>query len=511
MLIRFFALIWAGLFFATSAAQAQQPLSAIDWLSDSLSKRERTTTSEPDSDIARTATPDTVSVSGIDAPSLDGVGLLPTSVTGLPKDLWGQSRAADLASQIQATPINLLPAMQSLLFTLLTAELDPAFDSGPNATLYLARLDTLLKYGALDQVQSLLEHSGQNQPNIFRRAFDVSLLTHTEDRACTTLRQTPALSPTFPARIFCLARGGDWDAAALSLETGRALGFLTNYEDALLARFLDPILFEGEPSPSVPTHPSPLVFRLLEAIGEPIPTTILPLAFAHADLSSNTGWKPQIEAVERLVRTGALDPNQLLGLYSERRASASGGIWDRVAAVQKLDAALADGDLDAVSELLSNAWAQMVQGELEIAFANLMSHRLSGLQLTPELDNLRFEIGLLTKDYEDVANAISPTNDRQSLLISIARGQPGDLYSADALTAAIQDGFRAGGIPVRLQSLTGNDRLGEAILRAITLTTNGAQGDLDELTDALAFFRAVGLEDTARRAALQILLLERRG
>ena len=33
--------------------------------------------------------------------------------------------------------------------------------------------------------------------------------------------------------------------------------------------------------------------------------------------------------------------------------------------------------------------------------------------------------------------------------------------------------------------------------------------ELEGLTEALASFRAVGLEDTARRAALQLLLLER--
>ncbi len=37
----------------------------------------------------------------------------------------------------------------------------------------------------------------------------------------------------------------------------------------------------------------------------------------------------------------------------------------------------------------------------------------------------------------------------------------------------------------------------------------GADGNLGDLTDALAMFRAVGLEDTARRAALQLMLLER--
>ena len=504
-------LIALALFSSATAASAQAPLSVIDWLSDSLTEPALRQLGDPTSDVARSALPADVSVSDIDDPSLDGIGLLPASATGLPKDLWGHSRASDLAARFHKPGDDMLPAMQELLYTLLLAELDPPFDSGPDAKLYLARLDRLLDFGALDQAQSLLDLSGQSQPAIFRRAFDVALLLHRENRACDTLRQTPALSPTFPARIFCLARGGDWNAAALSLETGRTLGFLTEFDQALLARFLDPVLFEGEPSPDIPPRPSPLVFRLLDAIGEPMPTAKLPRAFAHADLNSNTGWKAQIEAVERLVRAGALDANRLLGLYSERRPAASGSVWDRVAAVQQLDYALTQRDSAAVSAALPLAWAQMELGELEVPFARLFFPRLAGLDLKPASRELTFEIAMLTDQYETVANGPVPPTDRHQLLAAIAKGQPGTVFSADPMIAALQDGFRATGIPVRLQSLTSNRRLGEAMLRAITLFANGARGDLDELTDALAFFRAVGLEDVARRAALQLLILERRG
>lgn len=499
-------LVWFG-----AVAGAQTPLSAIDWLSDSLSAPRLQTATIPRSDIAKNALPEDISVSDISGPSPDAIGLLPTSVTGLPRGLWGNSRSANLAGRLQAERVDIMPAMQDMIRTLLLAELDPPVDSGPDAKLFLARLDTLLAMGALEQAKSLLVLSGQNRPELFRRAFDVSLLLRVEDLGCATLRTTPSLSPTFPARVFCLARGGDWDAAALSLETGRALGFLDEFEDALLARFLDPMLFEGEPRLTVPERPSPLVFRLLEAIGEPIPTTGLPRAFAHADLHANTGWKAQIEAAERLVRTGAVDPNQLLGLYSERRPAASGGVWDRVKAIQKLDQALTAGDAQAVVAALPAAWREIEKAELEVPFARLFSRRLSQMTLPDDSRELVFEIGLLSDDYEVIAQDFTPTNDRQHLLKAIASGNPGPVFAADPITAALQDGFRADGVPIRLQSLTTNDRLGEAILRAIDLFQNGSHGDLDELSDALAFFRAVGLEDLARRAALQLLLLERRG
>jgi hypothetical protein len=62
-----------------------------------------------------------------------------------------------------------------------------------------------------------------------------------------------------------------------------------------------------------------------------------------------------------------------------------------------------------------------------------------------------------------------------------------------------------------VRSLLDEGRLGEALLRAMDLVTQGAVGGMDELTDGLALLRALGLDGVARRAALEILILDRRG
>src|SRR5690606_17548745 len=152
------------------------------------------------------------------------------------------------------------------------------------------------------------------------------------------------------------ARGGDWNAAALSLRTGETLGYIPADMVPLLERFLDPELADGAPDLPVPARPSPLDLRLMEAIGEPLQTSTLPLAFAHADLTSNAGWKTRLEAAERLSRTGAIEPNLLLGLYTEREAAASGGVWERVRAIQALDRAITASDRAAVARALPVAW-----------------------------------------------------------------------------------------------------------------------------------------------------------
>ena len=50
---------------------------------------------------------------------------------------------------------------------------------------------------------------------------------------------------------------------------------------------------------------------------------------------------------------------------------------------------------------------------------------------------------------------------------------------------------------------------GEALLEALALFTSGAVGNHDDLRDALAILRFLGFETTARRAALELLILSK--
>lgn len=52
-----------------------------------------------------------------------------------------------------------------------------------------------------------------------------------------------------------------------------------------------------------------------------------------------------------------------------------------------------------------------------------------------------------------------------------------------------------------------NGQTGEAILRTIATVQQGLDGDRIALRDGLATLRALGLEDVARRAALQYAIL----
>lgn len=475
-------------------------LGTPDWLSDAITR--------PHANVATDATVPQITVLPLDAVQLDAVGLLPVSITGLPEGLWGASQTDTLARLMRAQPVQGLPAMQDFTEVLALAELDPPRDAPPEGSaLFVARLDMLLDRGALDPAQALMERADPTQPDIFRRWFDASLLTDHSERACAAMNANPDIAPTYPARIFCLARGGDWSAAALSLNTGEAIGRISTEEGDLIARFLDPELFEGEPPLPPDSTLTPLEFQMRMAIAQRPDMTGLPLAFLYADLSPLAGWRAQLDAAERLTRSGAIAPQEWLAIYTSQAPSASGAIWDRVEALQAFDAALLARDPVETSRRLGPAWAAMQEAGLEVAFADIYGESLLRTPLIDDAGILARRVGLLSPLYEQVAQSAVPQDAGERFAFAVARGMAPEVANGP-LERAIAAGF-AEEVPTnRYSPFLADNRLGEALLRAaLVLGRVDAEGDMDDLTDALALFRAVGLEDVARRTALQLLLL----
>lgn len=494
-----------------AVAAAQEPLSVIDWLGAAY-RAPATGSVLLEPPVAKAAMRPEIEVSPLEALTLP-VGLVPPDVTGLPVDLWRGSDPAQLTRLIAEVPVQDSPAMQALFYTLLLAEKSPPDGAGAAAAdaLLLAQIDRLIALGATDPALALVELAGPTRsPALFRRWFDAALLTGEEDRTCAALLAAPHLSPGYAAQIFCTLRGGDWQTAALTLETAHALDLLPKAQLDLLDRFLDPELFETAAPLPPPVDPDPLTFRLYEAIGERLPSTNLPRAFANADLRDLAGWKAQIEAAERLTRIGALNPNRLLGLYTDRKPAASGGVWERVAAVQRFDTALNTGSAEAVTKTLPRVWDHMRAAGLEVPFAHLFADRLAALPLRDDAAALAWEIRLLSPDYE-AASHRPPDNSREhTFLAALAQGEPGRAQPPDGQAQAVADGFAPRAAPPQeLRDALDTGRLGEVILRAIALFDRGARGNPAELASALATLRAVGLEDTARRAALQLMLVGR--
>lgn len=487
-------LIWTS----PTTGFAQGPLSIIDWL-----ETEDPAPAEPGDPVTETASLPPIDVQPL-APVEAPIGVVGSEITGLPVTLWQNSEARHLARLMRAAPVLPYPAMQKLLYAMvLTEALPPQDDS--DSTLLRAQVDKLVDLGALEPARALLDTVDlRSDPALFARWSDIAFLTGQEDDVCRILTSAPHLAPDRETLIFCIARQGDFNRASLLFDTSLALDLLSPEVSPALDRFLHPELFEEAAALPVPRAPTPLTFRLFEAIGESLPTAPLPRRFAAADLRDVAGWKAQLEAAERLARSGAISSNTLLGLYSERLPAASGGIWDRVAALQRFETALATQSAEAVSKSLPDAAQQMAQVGLSSPFADLFARRLSDFDdLTAPARAHALELIMLSPDYAELASTQSASTPKEAFLLALARDDLADALQPSPAARAIADGFmKPAFLPFELQSLG----TGEAALRAMALFERGAAGNLSDLTQSLIVLRALGLDDTARQASLHLLI-----
>ena len=497
-----------GCFPAGEAFAAEtEPLSAIEWLSDSIDIPQ--TAPEVGAGDTAATLPPAITVAPLDAPVPDRAGLMSARSLGVDADLWGRSASSDIARAIALLPDArpAPPSLRAFLHDLLVVRLDPPVDATEDDSLYLARLDRLLELGHLAAAKRLIDAAGAPEPRRFRRAFDIALLTGTEADACKVIEETPDISPTYPARIFCLARGGKWDVAAITLGNAEALGILSEDEDKVLLHFLDPELFEGEPLPPPPRLPSPLVFRLYEAVGERIPTEHLPVAFAVADLTDTVGWKTRLRAIERLTAADAVPFERLLSVYSERAPAASGGIWERVRAIGDLLAAVENSDPDALSQSLPLAWSTANDVGYEAALARWLAPKLHGKKLDGPSEHVAFEVALLA-GRADLAAEFAASTPFDRFLLAVANGETAPPADADPLGRAILRGLSAIEPSQSHRSLIDDGRAGEALLSALSDLMDGAAGNPDRTANALALLRHLDLEWLARQAAVELLLKE---
>lgn len=264
------------------------PLSSSDWLSggpvpappasawrpgdatpaDALRRPQRSpATSAEEPAVAESAAIEPVGVTRLDGPDADRLGLQSAGRAGLPADLWEGLTADEAAAAIAAAEPR-LPAMSRLLRDILTAQLQPPTRAdGQIGTLFLARIDKLLALGEVTTAMALLDAAGPGDAERFQRRFDAALLLGRVDSACAELFAFGGAEQDMGARIFCLARDGDWAAAALSLRGAAGMDLIESDTAALLGAFLDDALADAAEPLAMPDPVTPLEFRLLEAIG----------------------------------------------------------------------------------------------------------------------------------------------------------------------------------------------------------------------------------------------------
>lgn len=483
---------------AVFAQEPRAPLSAIDWLETMPVTPVAPPPAPIEPKVTDTGLAPRVEVVALGPDTQRTTGLVAASVTGLPDTMWQATDGETLAGLIADVDIPHLPAAQALLYSLLLTE----SQAPQNADAFqAARIDALIRMGALEPALALLRDVRPDTPALFKRYFDLSLIGDDAEDACRRLLATPSLNADPAAEIFCLARAGDWTTAAVLFGTSDALGLLEPARAQALARFLDPDLFEGDPPLPAPQDEDALIFTLQDALGQRPATQRWSLVYAQTDLSERVGWKAQLEAAERLAQTGAIPDNRLLGIFTDRRPSASGGIWDRVEAIQTFETALDTGSTAAVEKTLPAALRAARQGRIAARFASLFADATADHTLLGPAAQAGFDVLLLSGAYQRSLTAYPDEAARRPVITGVVRGDTSGLTGTTPLETAVIDGFSGAAPPLDRPT-----ELGAALLASLLGLEEAYQGNVTTLADDIRRLRRLGQDDTARRAALQLLL-----
>lgn len=511
--------MWRGLAIAAllaGGAQAQAPQSAIDWLSESLLQPPNFVISPP----GRTGHPldTTISAMPLEMVSRDAAGLLPPEVTGFPRSIWGDLSSATAARLMRAVGPSAVPEVVSLYKQVLLAQSDPPQDAGPAGVLLLERIDLLFAMGALDEAETLILLAGVREPEVFRRWFEIGLIGQRTAAPCAALKARPALSDDVATRVICLARSGDWNAAAITASLAESLGQIAMLDADLLVRFLDPEMFADLPDSGNPDPLDPITFTLREALALPRPSTPLPLPYLNADLSLRAAARQRIVAAERLVRASAIPPNLLFAAYRGARAASSGGAWGRAETVQALDAALISEDDERLARAIASAIVIFADASLLYPFASEYGDTLAHFPPGPETGQVAPRIRqLLLISGRPMAQwaTLGPTDPPMvQFAIRLASRTPitGVSPYSHTLPAAIHRAF-ANLTPARqdlpdLLTKIDAGNFAEVLLTALALLADGREAGPQAQHEGLYLLRKLGLEDAARRVAIQLLLIE---
>ncbi len=475
--VRLTVLCVLGILIAVPAAsqndEASAPLSAIEWLTPLPGQ---TVLTEPlETPTTNNAPVPSVDVAPLGRSKIRSVGLIDAETLLYAPDFWSGFDPAALVPG----PAAPLPEVGRIRARMLMTRA-PSDD----ATL-VGRLRTLVALGNLEAAFAMVQSLATEDATYFDIAKDISLLSSRDQAVCRNWADARHLDPDPGLRVLCLSQIGRWDAAATVFVIHDTLGDFDTRDADLLAMHLEPELAESEPAPEFQaTEITPLRFRLLESAGFARGTQDLPLGFAFAQLRESAGWKPRLDAAERLLLAGSIPPNQMLGLYTENRPSASGGVWERVRTVQRLRRGFLDGTLTMAD--VTAAWIAADAAGLAGPIAKMFEDRWS---------------------VDAIDGAPGPAFIRFALLA----GQ-GKLVDDGGL---IWENAPVGDIPQDLRTAV-RDGLSHQPTRQATATDmatvlnhtyRAEEGDLTALTRAMRLLVETGRRHVAERVAIEYMVL----
>ena len=469
-------------------------------------------------------TPAAVETAAVGAVGVGAAGTLSPEAAGLPKDAWRGADAQEAADQLGRLTPSDLHAANRLAVRLLSAALTPPSDG---AAVFDARVAALSRFGAAEAAAVIGETAGleaaAKQP-----AWRAAALASGRDGAlCQAVVDDQAEAGDLET-IYCRGLMGDAASALLSIQTLRTIGGVDPALLDLLEAVADPSYASFVEAPDDPSALSVVELASLRAASLPLPTGFAetaPLSMVGAALTEQAAPRERLSALERLEAAGTVETDALRAAFESAASAESGGVWGRVEvyrktvaaaggarvarAVEALRRADAEGREAQMARLLAPALAEAaVSGDaaarrlLRLGGRLAAASRLMDAAVAPEergLDRIAYPEGRTAWSAPDAAPAA-------------AKAARGDQASGRLLAALIAFGHPVPDpllypVPEQLSFMVAEGRVAEIAFSALARLRPGSAVAPDQLHAALRELIAIGLDEEARRIALEAVLL----
>ena len=510
---------------------ADEPMSAIDWLAKKINDPPVFYTYPSEIDENSNIEIEKMVLPNI---SKNSIGIYPSIKIGINSDIWKNNNEIEISTILKKIRISDLYYLNRLLKRILLIESDPpiiAVGEKFSGTIFLRqRILKLIQMGALDDAEALILDSEPTfDPNLTDLWSEISFLTYRFERFCKAILNGYHNSLEPAHKIICLARSGDWNAAALSLATFSSINEIDSDHEKLLINYLD---HEAEleiiNKDKCEEDKSVIIYLCnFSNINTRIPS--YGVKFLYNNLGRGKSIRSRIVASEELVKSGALNPNILFSTYKIKQPSTSGGVWARAKLVQELDRIIQYdfNNYQYLSNHLNIMIDEFLKNKLLTAFAISYGKKLkSSISNFQPLNDLILITNILTGEYSDLLerdiiidlklkNLISVLNKRDKYLLEIHLQESLKTIRNKNYTELQNAILKAsnGIYPenVTFMHETKNDysnQDGLVLLNAILKISNSLNYDITDMQTGLASLVRLGLLNDFKAISNELLIME---
>ena len=518
-------------FILTNFLFADEPMSAIDWLAKKINDPPVFYTYPSEIDENSNIEIEKMVLPNI---SKNSIGIYPSIKIGINSDIWKNNNEIEISTILKKIRISDLYYLNRFLKRILLIESDPpiiAVDKKFSGTLFLRqRILKLIQMGALDDAEALiLDAEPIFDPNLTDLWSEISFLTYRFERFCKAILNGYHNSLDPAHKIICLARSGDWNAAALSLATYSSINEIDSDHEKLLINYLD---HEAEleiiNKDKCEENKSVIIYLCnFSNINMQFPN--YGVKFLYNNLGRGKSIRSRIVASEELVKSGALNPNILFYTYKIKQPSTSGGVWARAKFVQELDKII-QYDFNNYQYLFNHLNImidEFLKNKLLTAFAISYGKKLkSSISNFQPLNDLILITNILSGEYSDLLekniiidlklkNLISVLDKRDKHLLDIHLKESRKTIINKDYTELQNAILKAsnGIYPENVTFMhdTKNDysnQDGLVLLNAILKISNSSNYDITDMQTGLASLVRLGLLNDFKAISNELLIME---